>query len=46
MDHVPHCRLQTFSACQQLEVVDAKIAKELAAGRLAGPFQSPPRSSP
>ena len=34
-----------LSARQQLEVVDTKIAEELAAGRLAAPFQSP-RISP
>ena len=33
-----------LSAVQNPTVVDAKIAKELAAGRLAGPFDSPPIS--
>ena len=33
-----------LSAQHNPEAVDAKIAKELAAGRLAGPFQSPPIS--
>lgn len=32
------------SALQQPQVVDAKLANELAAGRLAGPFQTPPIS--
>ena len=33
-----------LSVIQNPTVVDAKIAKELAAGRLAGPFVSPPIS--
>ena len=33
-----------LSVIQNPTVVDAKIAKELAAGRLAGPFVSPPMS--
>ena len=45
--HFPGDRISFFannliSAQQNPEIVSAKISKELAAGRLAGPFDSPP----
>ena len=41
-DRISFFATNLISAQQHLEIVSAKIPKELAAGRLAGPFDSPP----
>ena len=41
-DHISFFANNLISAQQNPEIVSAKISKELAAGRLAGPFDSPP----
>lgn len=49
-NRVPFCSPNLKSALEMPEVVDRKLAKELALGRIAGPFDEPPfqnfRTSP
>ena len=43
--HISFFATNLISAQQNPEIVSAKISKELAAGRLAGPFDTPPFSN-